>query len=152
MEEITLMRGPNLSLIPINENEMEKVASYKIGEPIKAKCTRMNKRNYQFFKKWWDLVLFAYDNWEPTENNQFKGQIVQKNKETFRKEVTILAGHYEVVAGCKGVKKVAKSISFGSMKEAEFAQFYSATIDAILQHFLDQYSEDELVNAVLGYA
>ena len=88
-------------------------------------CDITEQRNYKFFKKWWDMVGFAYDHWDAE----------LKTKETFRKEITILAGHYDVVAslGSNSIKKEAKSIRFDQMEEEDFEDFYSKTIDAILR-------------------
>lgn len=90
-----------------------------------VECEIKEFRNYKFFKKWWRMVNFAYKNWDAE----------LKTFNTFRKEITILAGHYEVVAslGRNSVKKEARSIAWDNMSEEEFEEFYSKTIDAILK-------------------
>lgn len=151
MIEISIQKGPNGIMIPLNDLEKSKVESFKAGEVYTGKFVKM--RNGQFFRKWWDLVNFAFENWEPPglDHLKYQGQPVQKSMERFRKEVTILAGHFEVVVDYKGnIRKEAKSISFASMSEDEFTRFFSATIDAILLHFLDGYDRDKLMH-VLSY-
>ena len=90
-----------------------------------VECDIKEFRNYRFFKKWWSMVNFAFKHWDAE----------LKTLETFRKEITILAGHYEVVAslGSNKVKKEAKSINFDKMNEEQFEELYSKTIDAILK-------------------
>ena len=88
-------------------------------------CEVKEFRNYAFHKKWFAMVKFAYDHYSA----EFK------SFDTFRNEITIMAGHFEVVAslGSNSVKKIPKSISFGSMSEEEFERFYSDSINAILK-------------------
>ncbi len=97
-------------------------------------------RNGAFFRKWWALVKLAFDNWEPKETH--KGIKVKKNLETFRKQLTIMAGHYDVVASLSGdgVKYEAKSISWAKMTEEEFNEFYERTKDAIWTYALPNYT------------
>lgn len=120
----------------------------KLHAPVILKLT--HPRNYPFFKKWWALVLFAYEQWEPDDT----GIPYRKSKDTFRKEITILAGHYEVVASLSGntVKKVAKSISWANMTEEQFAEFYDLTKDVvwerIFQH-VQTYDRDEFERVAL---
>ena len=108
-------------------------------------------RNYQFHKKFFCLIDFAYDHWEPSE--EYKGVKIAKNSDTFRKEITIMAGCYDVVAslGGEGVKKVAKSISWSKMTEDEFTVLYDAAKDVIweriFQH-IDTYTPQEYENVI----
>ena len=151
MIEISILKAPNGVMVPLNDLEKSKVEAFKAGEVYTGKFVKM--RNGPFFRKWWDLVNFAFENWEPpnVENLEYKGQPVQKSMERFRKEVTILAGHFDVTVDYKGsIRKEAKSISFASMSEDEFARFFSATIDAILLHFLNGYDRETL-ERVLSY-
>jgi len=104
-------------------------------------------RNYEFHKKWWALVNFAFEMWEPKSN---QGKLF----DTFRHEITIMAGHYEVVCslGNYDVKKVPKSISWASMTEDEFPRFYDATKDVVWDHvfsLIDTHSREEFEKVAL---
>ena len=125
-------------LAPINEVEAVKLKSFKVGEGVRCKVTRI--RNYEFLKKYFALLNLAYDYWEPPQN--FVGE---KNFERFRKDVIILAGFYSQYVRVDGSTRIEpKSIAFGSMSEDEFADLYTKTIDAIVKHVLPQFSGDEL--------
>ena len=66
----------------------------------------------------------------------------------------ILCGHYDVVAGIKGARAQAKSISFSNMNEEQFNEVYSTMIDVILSHVLTNYTKNDLndvINKIVGY-
>ena len=90
-----------------------------------VECDIKEFRNYKFFCKWWKMVRFAFKHWDAE----------LKTLDTFRKEITIQAGHYEIVAtlGVTKFKRVAKSIAWDKMEEEDFEEFYSNTINAILK-------------------
>ena len=54
--------------------------------------------------------------------------------DTARKELTVMAGFYDVVSKLDGsVKLLAKSLRFASMDNEEFAKVYSSVIDVALK-------------------
>ncbi|MEJ1365643.1 MAG: DUF1367 family protein [Candidatus Sedimenticola sp. (ex Thyasira tokunagai)] len=97
------------------------------------------------------LAKFAYEHWEPgeIEDPRLKGAIPEKSFDRFRKDLTILAGHYDAFYRIDNTVKVeAKSIAFWSMDEEEFEQLYSSTINAVLKHILKNYTRDDLDTVV----
>ena len=146
MTAIVLLKTPGGALVPADPQATEYIAKLKLGAPVKAEVKRM--RNYQFHKKFFALLDFAFENWEPSEAT-YKGEIVAKSRKQFRNDVTVLAGFGETTITLKGeVRVVAKSISFANMEQDEFDDLYSATVNAILKHVLTHYSRDDL-DAVL---
>lgn len=146
MTAIVLMKTPGGALVPADPQASEYIAKLKMGAPVKAEVKRM--RNYQFHKKLFALLNFAFDNWEPTEAT-YKGQVAQKNFDQFRNDVTCLAGFGETTITLKGeVRVVAKSISFGSMSQDDFDALYNAVLNVILVKVLQNYDRDQL-DAVL---
>ena len=124
----------------------------KPGEVVSAEIKR--PRNYQFHKKYFALLDYAFEVWEP-ELLEYKGQVVGKSKKQFRKDITILAGFYTLSENIKGeVRAEAKSISFANMGDDEFAALYSKTIDAILKHVLTNYTRedvDRVIENIIGF-
>lgn len=142
MTDIVLMKTANV-LVPYDEAAAEFIKKMKAGELAHADYKRV--RNYKFHKKYFALVGFAFDQWEPRGGLTYRGQAVAKNKDRFRKDVAILAGFFESTVNLKGeVRLEAKSISFSQMDEIEFETLYSATIDVILSRILTQYTRDDL--------
>jgi len=117
--------------MPASEEDTEKLATLTNGEVIRADIKR--PRNIKFHRRYFALLDVLYNIFEP-EPVEYNGTQVQKNRERFRKDIAIATGHYEIVVNIKGeVRAEAKSISFASMDDAEFAQLYSRTIDYGLQ-------------------
>jgi hypothetical protein len=134
-----------------------KVATVKLDQVIKCVFTR--PRNYKFFKKWWKMIEFAYDHWEPGELQipRWKHVKPQRDLNAFRKDVTIMAGHYDAFYRIDGSVRIeAKSISFGKMTEEDFENFYSRCVNVILQRILTNYTREDLDRVVeqllLGFA
>lgn len=87
------------------------------------------------------------------ESTLRKSQIenIQKAFEPFRTEMIIESGFYDEVIVPTGVKKVARSISFGSMDEHEFRGLYKAVFDTLWRFVLSRYfkNEDEAEGAAV---
>jgi len=147
--ELLLTKAPQGGLIPHSHEDAEKIRKYGAGAVLRAEVREM--RNPAFFRKWWALVKFAYDIWSETmPKQQYRGIEVEPTLDEFRKNVTILAGFFTPTYTVAGeVRLKAKSIAFANMKEAEFEQLYSKTIDVILKHILpNDWDEGRLRDAV----
>jgi len=116
------------------------------------------QRNPLFHAKWFALVQFLYDHWQPGElqDPKWKGVVPQKSFKQFRKDLTILAGFYQAFYRLDGSVRIeAKSISFGSMDQEEFEELYSKIIDVGLSKILPQsYDKKQLegiINELLAF-
>lgn len=143
MAEIFLVKLPNGTLAPDNDEAVEQIAKLKGGQAVRCDVTK--QRNYLFLKKWFALVKCAFDIWaDRMPRMEYRGQQVQPNFDRFRKDVIVLAGYYDPVFNARGELRVEpKSISFSSMDEVEFERLYSATLDAILGKVLSGSGVDE---------
>jgi len=116
------------------------------GEFAQFSWTR--PRNYKFLQKFFVMVKVGFDAWEPRRKT-WKGHPVQKNYERFRKDVTITAGFYDIVATqAGGVKHEAHSIAFANMEEEDFEKVYNAVADVLLQRVLHNYKRADLERVV----
>ena len=145
------------ALIPASEEDADALKRFRVGGIINAEISQM--RNYEFFKKWFKLVRVTYDLWvELSEMPTYKGEKIQPNFEKFRKDLTIMTGHSNMVVNFRlEVSAEAKSIAWGSMKEDEFQKLYSATINAVLNKVLHQKGVTEqrlheMCDAVINFA
>ena len=139
------------ALAPASEADAELLSKIKAGETVKLTLTR--PRNVGFHRKFFALMNLAFDYFEPPphgEGSALAERIeVQKNFDRFRKDITILAGHYEATYRLNGdVRVEAKSISFGSMSQDEFEHLYSKCIDVILAKVCTQFTEEQLRKSV----
>ena len=152
MKEIVLTKVAGGVLAPIDPQAAEYIAKLKTGAAVRA--TVKQQRNPRFHRKFMALLNLAFDAWEPVEAT-YKGQIVGKNFDQFRRDVTILSGHYEMAVNLKGETRLtAKSISFANMDEAEFSDLYNAACNVILQRILTTYTRDDLdavIDRLMGF-
>lgn len=155
MTDVVLIRVPH-GFIPHPESA-EAVRKIKVGTECQADVRQ--PRNYKFHKKWFALARILFDIWcEIDRTLEYKGEKVLANFERFRRDLTVLCGHYEPVYNIRGeVRLEPKSISFASMSEDEFEQLYQQTINVGLQKIIpaNRYTEEELrsvVDTVAGFA
>jgi len=141
------------SFVPLDVANLELMESMKFNGEYRATFTQ--PRNLPFFRKFWAMLDFAYDAFEPAPI-MYKGIAIGKNKERFRKDMIIVAGFHDAVINIDGKLRLeAKSISFANMSEESFELMYSAVINAVLDRVLTNYKEDELrlvVDKCLGFA
>ena len=115
-------------------------------------------RNPKFHRKLFALLDVGFEAWEPNRvRKSYKGRAMEKNREQFREDITIMAGFYEQTFDLKGRMVIrAKSISFAKMDDAEFELLYSAVIDVLLREVCTTYKNraelDSVVERVIGFA
>ncbi|MFA7302029.1 MAG: DUF1367 family protein [Candidatus Shapirobacteria bacterium] len=143
--KITITKAAN-GLHLADEESTEALAKVKVGTALVCNVTQ--PRNYNFHKKYFALLDYAFDIWQPEEKT-YKDQVIQKNKERFRKDIQIMAGYYEACVNIKNeVRLESKSISFGSMEQDEFEKLYQSVITVLIDKVLIGYDRKELDNVV----
>lgn len=115
--------------------------------------TIKQQRNLKFHRKYFALLNFLFDHWEPEQGRKrlaYKGIPIEKSFESFREQTIILAGFYEQTFDLQGrMRLTAKSISFDKMSEDDFEQLYKATINVGMKHILPRsYTEDGLARVL----
>ena len=102
-------------------------------------------RNPKFHKKVFSFFNFAFHYWAC--QREFMDEAGQFD--TFRKQLTILAGYYDEYVGINGdVRIEAKSLAYGSMTQQEFESCYHALIGAAMKYIFTgcgQEVEDRLM-------
>lgn len=142
MTEIVLLKNPSGALVPADPQAAEYIAKIKLGSGVRAKVVKQN--NVGFHRKLFALFNFAFDQWEP-DSKTYKGEVVAKNFDQFRNDLTVLAGYYETTVTLRGdVRLVAKSLSFASMDHDEREALYSAVINVVLAKILKNYTREDL--------
>lgn len=140
------------SLVPVGQEDMD--ALQKFAPNSVLQCEVKCPRNLGFHRKFFALLDVAFEAWE-CPALEYKGQPIVKNRERFRKDLTILAGFGYPVVNLNGeVRYEAQSISFAKMDGAEFEALYSRVIDVVLAKVLTHYTREELervVNKILGF-
>jgi hypothetical protein len=142
-EGILLTKRMDGSLVPINDDEAERLRRFKGGDLVECKLIRI--RNGKFLAKFMCLIKVGYDVWsEHVQPLEYKGMAVLPNLEQFRGDITVLAGYYEACVNIMGDTRLKpKSVSFANMDEEEFESLYSAVIDVLLRGVLGQLGYDQ---------
>jgi|GEM_PF-2638772 len=152
MEDLVVIKGPNNSLHPATEEDAARIARYKLGQGINVKTTALAAHNLLFHKKMIMLFKLCFDFFSEQVDAglQYKGQVVKPSFDLFRKELTILSGHYEAHHSLNGTLRVeAKSISFKNRSDEEKEKIFSDVINAALRHvYRSALPEQELRNRV----
>jgi len=171
--------GENGKLVALDNDSQQ--AINKITEPVVL--TVKKSRSSRYHRKFFQLLNVAYQYWKPVYNNEFHSKSEnfvrkagltreqinlfkevykkelkilepKKNKEQFRKDLTIKAGFYEIDYRIDGTPRVnAKSISFDKMSHEEFHKLYGKVKNVIYDMILKDIStfdranfEDEINN------
>lgn len=157
MTKLYLKKLPGGALVADNDETAEWLQKMKTGEVLAGEFAR--PRNYKFHKKLMALfgICFDYFTDQHDWNVQYKGMKVEPSFDMFRKQLTILAGHYTASYDVRGnVKLEAKSLSFANCSEEEAERVYSDVINASLrQVFKFKISEEQLrktVDDILAFA
>jgi Protein of unknown function (DUF1367) len=149
MSELVLMKTPAGAMVPADAPSLEFVQKLRIGGQVRGEFKR--QRNPRFHRKVMALFKFAFDLWDAPVL-EYKGQPVAKSFERFRKDLTVLAGHYEAVTNLRGeVRLEAKSLSFASMDEAEFGEVFKGILGVVWDRVLRSkgYESPERVEMLL---
>lgn len=135
--KLTLIKQLNGTFKVAYPSDYENAKKIPLNEPFEIDYKK--QRNIKFHRKFFALIKLVFDNQE-----QFS------NIEILRKELTIEAGFYNEYPNYQGeVKKDAKSISFSSMDEIEFNEFYDRIIDAIVKIY--KWDKQDLVDNILEH-
>lgn len=135
--KILLAKTLTGSLKPAFDSDHDKLKKIKAGAIVE--CEIKQPRNILFHRKFFALINLVYSNQE-----------VYNNLDHLRKDLTVVAGYYDVRYNFEGVEIYEpKSISFASMDEAEFNDYYSAIIHTICNHW--PYTKEELEEEILQY-
>ena len=156
MTDLVLMKTASGTLAPCDPEGAAYVSKMKLGQGIHGQFRKV--RDLVHHRRMFALFGLAFDSWEPAVL-EYKGQPVAKEFDRFRKDLTILAGHYNAVTSINGeVRLEAKSLSFGSMDDTEFETVYKSVLDATWKHVLGKMwgytsptNVDRVVNELLRF-
>lgn len=145
--KITVLKTAGGNLFPASDEDADKLTKFKTGEhyEIDIKLTR----NPAFLRKVMVFFKFCFDHWDGESVLEYANTQAQFN--TFRKDLTILAGFYVQTTRLNGdIRLEAESLSFASMTEERFQECYFALTKAALRHVFK--TADELTyNKLIGF-
>jgi hypothetical protein len=147
--EIQMMKQPGGLLLPAFDTEAERLEKFKTGfiYPVEIK----QSRNPGFHGKAFSFLQFCFEHWSADKTDaRFKTSAAQFD--TFRKNLTVLAGYKDVTFTIDGRLRVdAKSLAFNNMDQAEFEECYSALINAALVHVFGGTTDRKILDKLTGF-
>lgn len=133
MAELFLVRS-GAALVPADDEARERIARMPRGQVVKAEVKRA--RNLSHHRKFFGgLVTFVAER-HPVFNTREKALAAVK----------LAVGHVDWTPhpATGELVPIPKSISFDSMEQGEFDEFYTAAIDATLAHLIPDADRDEV--------
>ncbi|MEN3067919.1 DUF1367 family protein [Uliginosibacterium sediminicola] len=158
MIEIVAIKGARGELIPATPEDAEKLATMPMGTSVKVSITAFH--NTRFHRKLMALYRLGFEVFQemPTEPQIHRGREVAKSFDGFRRDTTILAGHYNAYYRLNGeVRFEAKSLSYRRMNDQTKLQVYRDVLNQVWGRVLRQGAQykspeqvDEVVERLIG--
>lgn len=149
-------KGRGNVLIPADPEAEKLLKRIALGDGISVEAKKFN--DIRFHRKLFALLNLAFDIWEPDDMPEVRGQKVAKNFDRFRKDVTILAGHYTVLHRLDGsVYLEADSLSFAKCDDHKKNDVYRSILNVVwervLKHanFRDEQEVEQVVNQLIAF-
>lgn len=143
--KILFVKQPGGTLTPAGDMESEKMTRFRTGQmyEVEMKLTR----NPKFHSKMFSFFQFCFAHWGG--GREFVSE--SKQFDTFRKDLTILAGFFEESYNIHGdVRIEAKSLAYANMPPEEFAECYGALITAAIKHIFQE-ADDAIYDRLMGF-
>lgn len=147
--EIQMMKQPGGLLSPANDRELERLNKFRSGclYPVEVKLMR----NPDFHRKVFAFLNFCFQYWS-AEHTEWQFLSESAQFDTFRKNLTVLAGYRDVTYTIDGRMRVEpKSLAFGNMEQDEFEECYSAMINAALKHVFQNEPDPKINDKLRGF-
>ena len=147
--QIQMIKQPGGLLLPASDGDAERLERFKSGAiyPIEIK----QARNPAFHGKVFAFMQFCFEHWSADKTDaRFKTSAAQFD--TFRKNLTVLAGYKDVTFTIDGRLRVdAQSLAFNQMEQDEFEECYSALINAALVHVFGNTKDQKILDKLTGF-
>ena len=146
-------RRSEVGLLPASDESREWFSKLRLGATVEGDFVQ--PRNPLFHRKMMALFQLGFDYWCDIEVPlEYKGRPVTRDFDHFRKDITILAGFYKLVANINGdVRPEADSLSYGSMNNDRFTECYTAVLSVLLTKIFNQSPQwsRERIESVLSH-
>lgn len=132
-------------LVPCGDDDYDEKRKLKLGQTYTVEVRVA--RNVDFHRKYFAMISYA---WEFLNEQECAAFVT---KDGFRKSVEIAAGHYEPQYNLltKSYVHVPKSISFGSMDNAEFSDLYQRVKDVIFSIIGERVTQEEFERILIDF-
>jgi len=147
--KVEMIKLPGGSLHPANERELARMMRFTNGSQhcVDIKLTR----NPAFHRKVFAFFNFCFEYW-CGQNAGLKFLNESAQFDTFRRQLTVLAGYYDTSYKLDGSVRIEpKSLSYGEMKQDEFEHCYSALINAAIKYLFGNTRDSRVLDKLRGF-
>lgn len=132
-------------LVPCGDDDYDEKKKLRLGETYSVEVRVA--RNVDFHRKYFALIAYAWEYLNEKELATFK------SKDNFRKYLEISAGHCDVIfhPRLQEFVEIPKSISFGSMDNAEFSELYGKVKDVIFSIIGNRVTIEEFERILIDF-
>jgi hypothetical protein len=119
------------------------IKAYKVKQGEVVRCKKIDRRNYEFHKKFFALISFTFHNLPV----QYDGNFV--DEDDLREELLKAVGWKRTYTNFKGVQETrAKSVSYDSVGQEKFEKIYNRVLDVVCRMVGVEETDimDELLN------
>ncbi|SUT85398.1 Protein of uncharacterised function (DUF1367) [Actinobacillus ureae] len=136
-------------LVPLNDEQAEALAKFKTGEQYQIEIKQA--RNPAFHRKVFAFFKFCFEHWS-ADKTEWQFQDEQAQFDTFRKNLTVLAGYFDKTYTIKGdVRIEPKSLAYGNMAQAEFERCYNSLINAAMKHIFKGCDDPQILDRLYAF-
>ena len=144
MKEVRLMKLEDGNWQPYSFEDAQVLTDFVEGECLLFKPRK--PRNLGHHRKLFALLKFARFNMNE------KLQKLYRNEEELLDDIKLATGHFETRYTATGKKWFKpKSISFGSMDQDEFQEFYDNAINSLCEHWFKGVDRDKFINELTTF-
>ena len=143
--KVQMIKSAGGAFVPVDDMQAEALKKFRNGEQYEIEIKL--SRNPQFHRKVFAFFKFCFDHWS-ADKTEWQFQDEQAQFDTFRKNLTVLAGYFDKTYTIKGdVRIEPKSLAYGNMEQDEFERCYQALITAAIKNIFqgcDRQTEEQL--------
>ena len=147
--QLEMLKMAGGMLIPLNDEQAEALNKFKTGEQYQVEIKQV--RNPAFHRKVFAFFKFCFDHWS-ADKTEWQYFDERKQFDTFRKNLTVLAGFREVSYTIDGRMRVdAQSLAYGNMTQDEFEQCYNSSINAAMSSIFKGCNDEQTLERLYAF-
>lgn len=146
---IEMLKTAGGVFVPADEMYLPALQKFSNGEQYQVEIRQA--RNPAFHRKVFAFFKFCFEHWS-ADKTEWQYFDERKQFDTFRKNLTVLAGYKVASYTIDGRMRVeAQSLSYGNMEQDEFERCYSALINAAMQNIFKGCNDERILDRLYAF-
>lgn len=147
--KVQMIKSAGGAFVPLDDEQAETLKKFRNGEQYEIEIKL--SRNPQFHRKVFAFFKFCFDHWS-ADKTEWQFQDEQAQFDTFRKNLTVLAGYFDKTYTIKGdVRIEPKSLAYGNMEQSEFERCYNSLINAAMKHIFKGCNDQQILDRLYAF-